>query len=115
MTLDDLKQIRLEGMKPEKIINLSLCPRDKLPEPVIHLKNISQDYRPLHGLTVDIHYWNRTHDAMKLIELLISIKPSEIFTINHKIKQCVMVYRNGESFTNDQSFLYNWEHCPYAQ
>ena len=119
MNLDDLKQIRLSGKRPEKIVNLSLCRGNQLHEPVIELPKRSNfdglDFRSLHRLAVDIHYWNRVDDAIRLIEKISEIEPHSLYAVNHKNQACMMVYWNGETILDDQTFLYDWRHRPYAK
>jgi hypothetical protein len=118
VNLDDLKRIRLSGKRPERIINLSLCRRSLLHEPVIEfsgpIKFNEIDFRPLHGLGVDIHYWNRKDDAIRLIETVSEIDPHSLYLVGHKNRICIMVYWKGQSIIDDQSFLYDWRHRPYA-
>jgi len=119
MTLDDLKQIRLSRKRPKEIINLSLCRKGQFREPVIeipHRKNFDKfDFRSLHGLAVDIHYWNRAKHAMQIIEIIKVVEPSSLFVVDHKYKFCFLIYWKGQSIFDDQSFLYPWEDRPYVQ
>jgi len=119
MTLDDLKKIRLAGKRPEKIINLSLCRDSQLREPVIEIPRRNNfdglDFRSLHGLATDIHYWNRVDDAIRLIDKIREYEPHSLYTVDHKNRICMMVYWKGQSVLDDQSFLYDWEHRPYAR
>ncbi|MBT7953305.1 MAG: hypothetical protein HN764_16885 [Gammaproteobacteria bacterium] len=119
MKLDALKQIRLSGKRPARIINLSLCQGSQFHEPVIELPSRSNfediDFRPLHNLAVDIHYWNRLDDVIRLIGVIVKIKPHSLYIVDHKNQACIMVYWIGETLIDDQTFLYDWSHIPYAQ
>ena len=116
MTLDDLKTIRLNHQKPARGINLNLCANGVLPEPVIQLKpNQDIDYRVFHNLDLDIHFWSRTNDVIKLIDKLTEAKPKTISVVNHKIKSCIMVFFKNKRIIDDQSFLFDFERVnPYA-
>jgi len=119
MTLDDLKNIRLVGKRPEKIINLSLCHDSEFREPVIEIPRRNNfdglDFRSLHRLAADIHYWNRVDDVIRLIEKIREYEPHSVYTVDHKHQICTMVYWKGQSMFDDQSFLYDWEDHPYAR
>lgn len=117
MTFDELKEIRLSGQRPANIIKLSLCKGDQFNEPVIRIKLSIQpdDYKTLRNLVVDVCYWNRACDELKLIEILKVIPVHSIYAVNHKIKKCVLVYYKGETLVDDLSFLYDFERVnPYA-
>lgn len=116
MNLDQLKAIRLNHQKPANVINLNLCANGVLPEPVIQIKpNQDIDYRVLHNLDLDIHFWSRTKDVIKLIDELMEIDPKTISVVNHKLKSCIMVFFNNKRIVDDQSFLFDFERVnPYA-
>jgi hypothetical protein len=118
MTMDELKQIRLSGKRPESIINLSLCRDSLLLEPVIEFSSQINfediDFRPLHKLDVDIHYWKRKDDAFRLVEIISKIEPRTVHTVNQKNLLCTLVYFKGEACSDDLTFLYDCRHRAYA-
>ena len=116
MNIDQLKAIRLNRQKPANVINLNLCKNGVLPEPVIRLEpNQDIDYRVFHNLALDIHFWSRGNDVMKLVDKLMEVSPKTISIVNHKIKSCIMVYFKNNRIVDDQSFLFDFERVnPYA-
>ena len=119
MTPEVLTEIRLSGRRPARIINLSLCRHSQMCEPVIEISQLNNfdgfDFRSLHGLAVDIHYWNRSGDALRLTYIISEVEPHSLYTVDHKNQICMMVYWQGQSMLDNQSFLYDWRHRPYAQ
>jgi len=108
MTLTELKKIRLTGKAPFLPVKISLCPGDNFKEPVLRLGR-DDDLSVLHGLNIDVCYWKQAAKALEIIKRLIDIKPKSLSAVNHRIGQCVMVYWNGETMIDDQSFLYDWK------